>query len=302
MWDYTFFEKLNIDPKDHKIMLTEAPLNPKDNRKKTIQTMFEKYQFAGAHMSIQAMLVLYAQGLLTGVVVDSGDGVTHVVPVYDGFVPQHLIRRLDVAGRHITRYLIKLLLLRGYSFNRTADFETVREIKEKLCYVAYDVQKERALAQDTTVLVEKYKLPDGSEIKIGRERFEAAEALFQPGLVDCEGKGMADMVFDMIQDADIDCRPEAGERRPVRDGADGGLGARGPERGGGGTEPAHALSRRVLAAAATQAQGMGPRPHPPGRGGERSGGSARRPSSRPRAQTASETWGSCATRADSASR
>lgn len=208
LWNYTFTDKLKVDPKDHKIMLTEAPLNPKDNRKKTVETMFEKYQFAGAHMSIQAMLVLYAQGLLTGVVVDSGDGVTHVVPVYDGFVPQHLIRRLDVAGRHITTYLIKLLLLRGYTFNRTADFETVREIKEKLCYAAFDIQKERALAQDTTVLVEKYKLPDGSEIKIGRERFEATEALFSPGLVDCEGKGMADMVFDMIQDADIDCRPE----------------------------------------------------------------------------------------------
>jgi Actin len=77
---------------------------------------------------------------MTGVVVDTGDGVTHVVPVYDGFVPQHLIRRLDVAGRHITQYLIKLLMLRGYAFNRTADFETVRQIKEKLCYVACDIK------------------------------------------------------------------------------------------------------------------------------------------------------------------
>ena len=79
------------------------------------------------------------QGLLTGVVVDTGDGVTHVVPVWDGFVPQNLIRRLDVAGRHITQYLIKLLLLRGYAFNRTADFDIVRQIKEKFCYVALDI-------------------------------------------------------------------------------------------------------------------------------------------------------------------
>ena len=208
LWNYSFFDKMSIDPRDHKIMLTEAPLNPKNNRKKTIQTMFEKYGFNGAHMSIQAMLVLYAQGLLTGVVVDSGDGVTHVVPVYDGFVPPHLIRRLDVAGRHVTRYLIKLMLLRGYAFNSSADFETVREIKEKLCYVAHDIKKERALAEETTVLVEKYKLPDGTVIKVGRERFEAPEALFNPSLVDKEGEGMADMVFNMIQAADIDCRSE----------------------------------------------------------------------------------------------
>ena len=151
--------------------------------------MFETYEFGAANVSIQAMLTLYAQGLLTGVVVDTGDGVTHVVPVYDGFVPQHLIRRLDVAGRHITQYLIKLLMLRGYAFNRTADFETVRQIKEKLCYVAYDIDKERKLAQETTCLMENFTLPDGKVIKLGRERFEAAEALFNPMLVDCEKAG-----------------------------------------------------------------------------------------------------------------
>jgi actin-related protein 2 len=75
------------------------------------------------------------KGLMSGVVVDSGDGVTHIVPVYQGYAPANLTRRLDVAGRHVTKYLIKLLLLRGYAFNRTADFETVRQIKEEFCYV-----------------------------------------------------------------------------------------------------------------------------------------------------------------------
>ena len=117
-------------------------------------------------MAIQAVLTLYAQGLMTGVVVDSGDGVTHICPVYEGFGLQNVTKRLDVAGRDITRYLIKLLLLRGYAFNHTADFDTVREIKEKLCYVAYDVEQEDKLGRETTVLVEKYTLPDGREITV----------------------------------------------------------------------------------------------------------------------------------------
>lgn len=81
---------------------------------------------------------------------------THIVPVFDGFSMPHLIRRLDIAGRDITRHLIKLLFHRGYSFNRTADFETVREIKEKLCYVSADLQMDRKLALETTVLMKDY--------------------------------------------------------------------------------------------------------------------------------------------------
>jgi len=153
LWDYTFSEKLKINPEGRKVLLTEPPMNPKANRQKMCQVMFEEYGFQGVYVAIQAVLTLYAQGtsrfgllplmnlrylpigLTTGVVVDSGDGVTHIVPVYDGFAMPHLTRRLDIAGRDVTRYLIKLLLMRGYAFNRTADFETVREIKEKLCYV-----------------------------------------------------------------------------------------------------------------------------------------------------------------------
>jgi len=206
LWDYTFKERLKIDPKDHKILLTEPPMNPKENQKKMLQTMLETYQFEAAKVSIQAMLVLYAQSLLTGVVVDSGDGVTHIVPVWEGICPPTLIKRLNVAGRHMTRYLIKLLQVRGYAFNRSADFETVRQIKEQFCYVGHDLEVESRLALETTVLMQSYTLPDGRVIKLGRERYEAAEVLFKPSLIDVEGDGIADMLFNMIQDADIDLR------------------------------------------------------------------------------------------------
>jgi len=210
LWNYTFYEKLGIQPSDYKILLTEPPMNPLNNRKNLVTSMFETYGFDQVNCSIQAMLTLYAQGLFTGVVLDTGDGVSHVVPVFEGYVPTNLIKRLNVAGRHITSYLIKLLLLRGYAFNRTADFETVRQIKEKFCYAAYDIAQERRLALETTVLEESYTLPDGRVIKIGRERFEACEAMFNPDLIDVESKygGIAEMVFRMIQEADIDTRSE----------------------------------------------------------------------------------------------
>eukprot|EP00095_Tigriopus_kingsejongensis_P006939 snap_masked-scaffold1282_size50771-processed-gene-0.3 protein:Tk06939 transcript:snap_masked-scaffold1282_size50771-processed-gene-0.3-mRNA-1 annotation:"actin-related protein 2" len=209
VWDYTFGpEKLNVDPKECKVLLTEPPMNPTRNREKMIEVMFEKYGFHATNIAIQAVLTLYAQGLLTGVVVDSGDGVTHICPVYEGFALPHLTRRLDIAGRDITRYLIKLLLLRGYAFNHTADFETVRMMKEKLCYVGYDVVTEQKLAQETTFLVEPYTLPDGRVIKVGGERFEASEALFQPHLINVEGQGIAELVFNAIQSAEMDIRSD----------------------------------------------------------------------------------------------
>ncbi|OJA15232.1 hypothetical protein AZE42_07982 [Rhizopogon vesiculosus] len=208
LWDYTFDEKLKVDPRGRKVLLTEPPMNPKVNRQRMVQVMFEEYGFQGVYVAIQAVLTLYAQGLTTGVVVDSGDGVTHIVPVYDGYALPHLTRRLDIAGRDVTRYLIKLLLMRGYAFNRTADFETVREIKEKLCYVSYDLDLDQKLSEETTVLVENYTLPDGRTIKVGSERFEAPECMFQPHLVDVDQPGVAEMLFLTIQAAAVDTRTE----------------------------------------------------------------------------------------------
>lgn len=208
LWDYTFYEALGVDPKGRKILLTEPPMNPTSNRQKMCEVMFERYNFDGVYVAIQAVLSLYAQGLSSGVVVDSGDGVTHIVPVYESTVLNHLTRRLDVAGRDVTRQMISLLARRGYALNRTADFETVRQIKEKLCYVSYDLELDHKLADETTTLVENFVLPDGRVIKVGSERFEAPECLFQPHLVDCEQPGMAEYLFNTIQTADVDVRAD----------------------------------------------------------------------------------------------
>jgi len=204
VWDYTFGEKLKVDTKGAKIVLTEAARNPKGNREQMVQVMFEKYGFQGVQVRTQALLCLYAQGLQTGVVVDSGDGVTHVVPVYEGFVLEDQIKRLDVGGRNVTKHFIDLLMRQGYAFNATSDFDTVRQLKEALGYVSYDPAIDKKLGQETTVLMKDYELPDGRTIKVGAERYEAAECLFNPSLIGIEGcpgsgaGGIADTVFQCI--------------------------------------------------------------------------------------------------------
>uniref|UniRef100_A0A6B2G3Z2 Actin-related protein 2 (Trinotate prediction) n=1 Tax=Myxobolus squamalis TaxID=59785 RepID=A0A6B2G3Z2_MYXSQ len=209
LYEYMFGpERLNIDPTHSKILLTEAPMNPLKNREKMIEVMFEKFQFKGVYVAIQAVLTLYAQGLRTGIVVDSGDGVTHICPVYQGFAMPHITKRLDIAGRDITRYLIKLLTLRGYTFNHSADFETARILKENICYVGYDIEQEQRLADETTCLVKEVQLATGGVVRLSSERFGAPEAMFQPHLINRETLGVAELLFNTIQSADIDTRSE----------------------------------------------------------------------------------------------
>jgi len=181
-------------------------MNPKENREKTVQTMFETYGFAHVHVDVQAVLVLYSQGLMTGVVVDSGDGVTHVVPVYDSYVIPDAVERLDVAGRHLTKRLIDLMVFSGYSFNRTADFATAQMIKDKYCYVAIDPEKEDKLSQSTTAQVQKMTLPDGREINLNEERWMCPEALFNPSKIGVEAPGIAELTFNSINKAPLDTR------------------------------------------------------------------------------------------------
>ena len=218
IWKYTFQNKMGIHLDEHgrvtpdnlRIMLTEAPLNPKENRRKMAEIMFEKFGFGGMNCKPQAMLTLYSRGSSTGIVVDSGDGVTHVMCVYEGYLLESLTQRLNIAGRHLTRNLLNLLQQRGYALNATADFEVVRDIKEKHCYVAYNYEKEMRLADETTVLMTDYKLPDGRTVRLGSERFEATEALFRPALIGMDCDGLSEMVFNTIQKASIDVRQMVG--------------------------------------------------------------------------------------------
>ena len=158
----------------------------------------KKLGFGYFNIEPQPKLALFCEGKCTGIVLDSGDNFTNCVPIAYNYILHHQTKTLDIAGRHITDYLIRLLQLKGYESNQIVDFEFARQFKEKYCFVSCDINSDRKFDKETTYYNSIHKLPDGRKIKISGEKFEAPEILFKPYYIQNESCGIHEMLYNSI--------------------------------------------------------------------------------------------------------
>ena len=205
IWHHTFYNELRVAPEECIVLQTEVLFNPKANKEKMTQIMFEVFNIPFLHQCITPLLSMYAYGHITGLVIDSGGGVSHILPIYGGQPFIYLSQRHHIVGKDLTNYLMKILCERG-SFNIPAEREIVRDIKEKLCYVSIDFNQELQKSESDCSVEKNYELPDGQVITVGNERFRCTEPIFDPSLLGVCCVGLQDLVYSVVMRGDIDLR------------------------------------------------------------------------------------------------
>ncbi|KAI9141171.1 actin2 [Paraphysoderma sedebokerense] len=219
-WEQCIFKYLRCEPEDHYFLLTEPPLNAPENREYTAEIMFESFNVPGMYIAVQAVLALAAswtskdaEQTLTGTVIDSGDGVTHVIPVAEGYVIGSSIKHIPIAGRDITSFVQQLLRERGEPIPPEDSLEVAKRVKEMYSYVCPDIVKEfkkydtegakyfKEYLGTNSVTKQSYK------VDVGYERFLGPEIFFNPEIASADFlTPLPEVVDTTIQSCPIDVR------------------------------------------------------------------------------------------------
>jgi actin-related protein len=194
IWHHVYYQELKTNPADHPLVLTGPSLNRKPSREKATQIQFETFNVPSLVFEQQGLLSLYASGLTTGIVLEIGDGLTQIVPVWEGLLLTAGVSRANIAGRDITAWLAEMLRHGGYKFAASADLEILSDIKENLAYVALDFDAE--LEKRTANI--SYTMSSGDQVALSTERFRCAELLFKPHCNGLELDGVDQLLFESI--------------------------------------------------------------------------------------------------------
>jgi actin len=203
IWKYIFENELKVNPIEYNIMLTETPMNPKENREKMTQIMFETFNVLGLYIAIEPVLSLYSVGKFSGIVSDLGEHISYFAPIFYGCILPHAIIKLNFAGNNLTEYMQKLLEENGQKFSTIAEKEIIKTIKEKSCYVALNYEEEKESVEKF-----EFELPDGTKININEQKKKCPETLFKPKMIGKEEKDIEEVCFDSIQKCNINIRKE----------------------------------------------------------------------------------------------
>lgn len=196
IWHHCLYESLKVDPCQNSVLLTESCEYTDADRRKCGETFFEFFNVPSLYIGNQGTLGLFSTGNTKGVVLDSGEGGTHVIPIFEGYVSPNSVYKTQVSGRMITEHLYQLLVGNGLTFSKHYDFDIIESIKEQKCYISTDFQnelKEFHFKANTKDLI--YELPDGETISLNKEQIEAPEILFNTKLVGLDDMGIGELIY-----------------------------------------------------------------------------------------------------------
>jgi actin beta/gamma 1 len=198
VWGHIFANAIHLNPEEHPILMTESPENTKPAREKALQIMMETYKVPAFYSTYPEVLSLYSAGMTTGTVIDAGETVIHILPVYECFAMTHVQSRLDIGGRHINTYLKKLLVQSGIELQASNEREILRDIKEKFCYVAVDIDAELQKVEHANEIEKQFVLQEGTTIQLAAQRFRCPEPIFEPQLISVASPGVAELLVQTV--------------------------------------------------------------------------------------------------------
>lgn len=204
IWHHVFQKELRVASEEHPVFIAVPPLAPKADRQQITEIMFETFKTPAFYAAFNGVLSMYAAGRSTGIVFDSGDDVSHVVPVYECHALSSAIEQINIAGRDLTEYLTILLNERGYNLEK----EIARDMKQNFCYAALNFEQELSKASHSSSVEKRYELPNGELFVVGNERFRCVETMFQPSHMGLDSSGVHEVLYKSVMKCDVDIRKE----------------------------------------------------------------------------------------------
>ncbi|KAH0788078.1 Actin, gamma [Histomonas meleagridis] len=198
IWKEIIQNKLKLKPEEHPVLITESPYATKISRERSIEIMMEKFQVPSYYSTFPEILSLYHSGQTTGLVIDAGLTSVNILPIFECYAMTHILSKLDIGGFHINEALKKLLSQSDITLQKSSESKILRDIKEKYCYVALDVDAEMQKAEYLNEFAIKYPISNDNEIALSTQRFKCTEPLFDPPMVQVQQPGLPILVNETL--------------------------------------------------------------------------------------------------------